>query len=451
MKLLIATIFLIMLLVLPACENGVVISYNADDLGSVRFIKTEKIVTASNDLNCEYSDASHNHSQYDEYYVYFTLSSESRSPINPESPRFTNIKNDLEIKFQKRIQGSDNFEIDSNVRTVGDIEFVSPGKNLKETQRFNFLIDVMLKDDCNGVQDPQKDDCSLSSSLTPTLFGDLLNQISASLTNSKSYFDDKDSFFIEDDFLNVKYMALSSNEGSSSWYYRMTSRYIDDMDDCTGSMNSSNKAKIKCWLTLNDDNTYKWLKSDGRKHRKLYDGYIDAVETLGNDTKENKNLLFFVSGYEEAYYESGSSLGGTLSDGNKSINDEAAFFNAIKPSDNIPVFIAPHFREDKDSFPGDGVDIDNKFYKLACLTGGAYFPGIYKDKTIVWTPVTQREYNYEGLMGNIKEASYGMWRIRVKLEDTTSERVYEGGISLKAKNSQGEDVTTSLVGYRVIR
>jgi len=451
MKFLFTTIFLIILFLLPACENGVIISYNPDDLESVRFIKTEKLKKGTNDLNCEYGDPSHEHQQDDSYYVYFTLTSENASPVNPESPRFTNIEDDLEIEFQVKETGTGNFVKDDNIQ-VGEIKYLSLGKTLDKRQNFNFLIDV-ADETCLDPSD--KDLCSLSGGLSSISFGDMLNKISIALANMYSDFDSGASYFIEnnDDFLGVKYFAFSAGE-ESNWLKKMLARYITDMDDCNDLMSDAkSKKKIQCWLTAHEEPAYRDMKNNSAKyHRKLWDAYVAAADNLKADTNnQNKNLLVFTSGYEEAYYDTNSELG----DNNKSVHDEAEFFNIIKPTDNIPVFIAPEDRSDIKSFPEnlgiapDGTDIDNKFYKLACLTNGAYFPHIYKNNN--WEKVKTSSYSAKYIMGNIKDASYGMWRVKITLNSKSTDRFYDGGIVIKAKSATGEDITTNLAGYRIVR
>ncbi len=442
MKFLFTTIFLIILLILPACENGVVISYNPDDLESVRFIKTEKIKNGTNELNCEYGDASHTHQQDDSYYVYFTLTSANASPVNPENPKFSGIQDSLSVEFQvKDDQG--NFKKDDSVQ-VGKIEYLSPGKDLKERQNFNFLIDV-ADDTCLDATD--KNRCALSGGLTNIAFGDMLNKILTALSNMYNDFENDKSFFIEDEFLGVKYFAFSAGD-SSNWFVKMISRYITDIDGCSGSMtNASNKRKIQCWLELSDSETYRGLKNESSKyHRKLWDAYVAIADEVKSDSNKNKNILLFTSGYEEAFYDSASELSAT----NKSVHSEDEFFNAISSSDNIPVFIAPEDRSDTRSFPvTTGTDIDDKFYKLACLTNGAYFPYVFKGNE--WIPTKTSHYSAQYVMGNIKDASYGMWRVKITLNSNTTERFYDGGLVVKAKSATGEDIKTGLAGYRIVR
>ncbi len=442
MKFLFTTIFLIILLLLPACENGIVISYNPDDLESARFIKTEKIKNGTNELNCEYGDPTHTHKQDDSYYVYFTLTSAKASPVNPESPKFSGIEDSLSIEFQvKDDQG--NFKKDDSIQ-VGTIEYVSPGKNLSERQNFNFLIDVS-DDTCLDATD--KDRCALSGGLSSISFGDMLNKISTALSNLYDYYDDENSFFIEDEFIGVKYLAFSAG-GESNWFVKMITSYITDMDGCSGSMSDQkNKRKIQCWLDLNSTSTYRGLKNESSKyHRKLWDGYIAAADLIKSDNNKNKNILLFTSGYEEAFYDTNSEL----SANNKSVHSEAEFFSAITANDNIPVFIAPEDRSDTKSFPDTiGTSIDDKFYKLACLTNGAYFPYVFKDNE--WKPTQTSDYSAQYIMGSVKDASYGTWRVKITLNSNTTERFYDGGFVVNAKSATGKDIKTSLAGYRIVR
>jgi hypothetical protein len=276
----------------------------------------------------------------------------------------------------------------------------------------------------------------------------MLNKILTSLANMYDEFNNEKATFPENDFLGIKYMAFSvkTDEDTNNWFHKMLVTYITDMDDCSGILDANNKKKIKCWLKLTDDIAYRGLKNNSsRYHRKLWDAYVAAADVVKSDASSNKNLLLFTSGYEESYYEAGSAIPGVLSEDNKSISTETDFFNAIKPEDNIPVFIAPEDRSDTDSFPTDNAtDIDNKFYKLACLTNGAYFP--YVNENSSWNPVKTSSYSVKGIMGNIREASYGMWRVKITLDSKTTDRFYEGGIVVKTN-----DITTELAGYRIVR
>jgi len=450
MKLRIAVIFLFFLLLLPACENGVIISYNPDELSSTKFIKSEKLKSGTDELNCDYSDPSHQHNDGDSYYIYFTLKSGQDSPINPENELFVELAKTLDIEFQKQ-ETENNFVEDNDIHTEGPIEFVSLGKDLTKRQNFNFLIDLMSKEPC--IEGSDINTCSLSFGLEQSVFNNFLGKILAYLSSEKIIFDKKHSDFIEDDFIGVNYMAFSAETDDDIWLAELTKIYLDNMDKCSGSLNS-NKDKVLCWLELNDEGTYKDLRENAKFHRKLWDAYIKAANIVKDDSSKNKNIILLTSGYEEGYYD----VDGLLDPKNQSISTEEQFFDAIKASDNIPVFIAPQTaRAELSSFPEnggvapDGTDIDNKFYKLACLTNGAYFPEV-PNKQLEWRPVGINDYNStNGVIGKMKSASYGMWRVKVKFKNTANtDRAYTGAFKI-ISNTGSKKLETSLVGYKVIR
>ena len=448
MKLLLATIFIIFLLLLSSCENGVVLSYNPDELGSARFVKAEKV--KNNELDCNYGEASHKHVQGDTYYIYFTLSSSNSTPINPENPKFSDIQKSMQITFEKK-DASGNYVSDSAIQVdKNSIEFLKFGKNLNNRQNFNFLIDL-YEESCLQSSDPNL--CALSGGLNFNNFKDMVNKISTALVNLYYNYTSETANFIEDDFLGVKYFAMSvaDSDSSSAYTKEMTSTYLTDMGDVQGSLNEpKNRKKIRGWLEANDGGSYLDLKNSYSKyHRKLFDGFIEVAENIKGDSHKNKSLVLITAGYDESYYDTTSGL----EQGNKSSHSEDDFFNALTFDDNIQVFIVPEDRSDKKSFPDEtGEEIDNKFYKLACLTNGAYYPYLYRESDNAWKPVKPSDFSAKMVIGNIKEASYGMWRVKITLDEaTTDSRYYEGGFKVSVKGVMGDDITTQMIGYRIVR
>jgi len=427
MKIVFSLLILITILIFQSCENGVVLNFTPDRIGEISFIKSEKLAS-NGELNCNYADQSHKHNQRDSYYLYFILKSDNDSPINPYNPKFSKIKNTFSVELLKRVDKDGNivYEKDNDI-VVSDLEYLKFDNNLKEKQNFNFLIDLARYESCF---DNDKNNCSLSGGFDDikSLKGTMINE----LENYYFNFGNEDANFMEDECMGVKTYALSvmPDETANSYTYKLLGAdvYLVDL--------ASIKARFKKYEEEEDNALY---------HRKLFDDYIAIADKIKNEDDENKNIVVFTSGYDEGFYDTEN----VLNPQNKSSHTESDFLNALNSDDKVQVFIAPENRKDLKSFPDNekSEKIDNGFYEIACKTNGAYFPFVYKAE---WKKVNIKN-DIQIVLKKIKYASYGMWRVKVTINNNNTDRYYDGKIVIKAKDARGEEIDDIKDDFRIVR
>jgi len=430
--------FFLLILIIPACENGVIISYNPENFGNAEFIKSEKLLNdTSSELNCEYGDASHKHGTRDSYYIYFTMSGTNFSPIISKEGKFKKLFEGLEVKLLDN-DGMD----DATATLVGGPEFISLREDETKTPNIAFMLDVTKYQECTGDYDA----CSLSGagfSSNQKLIN-FLGTVKNFLVNGYLNYKNSGALYPMKHFFGVLYMGFSFNEnlpgsGNTGFYYFGNGNYKSDYE-----LNGD----IQYSPLNNGEDSYTELNK--LTHRKLWDNYISAVDSMKglqtNNKVKNQNLVMYLKGYEEGVF----SHSNEIDPKNKSTATEEDFMNSLTTADKIPLFISSCNDESclsNNESPNFTDDVNNKLYKMACKTGGAYMPEFHNPDGINkgWHKAKVDTKDYDKFFKKIEYSVYGMWRIKVQLEDV-SDGNYTGIVKITTTDSEPKEFA-----YKVIR
>ena len=429
-------LLLFLLLMIPACENGVRISYNPESLDKIYFIKSEKL--DGNELNCDYGEDSHKHSSRSNYYIYFTMNGDNFSPVLEKEGTFETAFKDLKVQFIK------DGIVDKNVKNQSDLEFISLRDDDKKNLNLALLLDITKYNVCNGSND---EECSFSGSgyTGSKDIQDFLGRVKSFLNNGYGHFKTDGAVYPMKSFFGTIYMAFSMNkpwsggEGNTG-YYQFNSNYK--------SLYGKTANKQYTELTKASGESYKGVEA--LKHRKLFDNYLTATGVLKKKSNKIKNqsLVMFLKGYEEGVFDLDGKLTPGNLRGNKSESTEEDFINALDDATkSIPVFIGACRDQDKCSKTGESLtkENDNSLYKIACKTGGAYFPEFYDKNSNSWKEASSNSADYTSFFDKVEYSVYGMWRIKVQMDDTE-----DGDYTGTVKFTVGDDKSIE-VGYKIVR